>query len=897
MRPEHWVYTIPLRLRSLFRRKQADLELDDELRDHVEQKTEEYVANGLAPKEARRQALLEMGGLEKRKEECRDTRRVSWLQDFVQDVRYGLRILRKSPGFATVVVLTLALGIGANTAIFSAVNGILFEPLSYPHADRLMAIWADSPRRTNPTDISLADFQDIAARKQMFDQAGAAETSDQWLTGYGAPEVPDTQRVTGNFFSVFGVKPLFGRPILPTDVQPGHGQVAVLSYDLWRAHFRGDPRILGKTITMTEVGGKSGPKPYVIVGVMPPGFGFSIFHGRSRMVWIPLVPRPMERTNRLMSDKFAVVRARSGLTVDDVNAQLLSLSTLLAREHPDSNENRIFWAESLRDLVVKNARTGLFVLWAAVSFLLLIACVNISSVGLARGWGRRREVAIRYALGATGVRVVRQFLTESLILALAGGATGVGLAYGGVRLLRVLAPPGTPRVDQVRLDLVALGYALAISVLAGVLFGLVPAIQISNRKLGGTLKEIGGFSLPALVARHPRRLRSALVICEVALCLILVIASALAMRSFEKLTEVPLGFRTDHILTQFVNISPGLCKSEQPCFAFDGVLNRVRGLPGVEGAALSSGTPLSGGMILDEFAIQGQPLPSTEQGTAWAEELEVSPGYFRTMGISLLRGRSFAPGDAAGAALVAIVNEDLARRYFSGHALGKHVSEGSDGHGHILWAEIVGVVNDSRDISPSRSPWAELYFPFDQAHKFPSGSLVVRTVTDPESLAPLIREQVWAVDKNAPVTHVQTLDRAVSQALSQPRFRTTLLGAFGALGLVLAMVGIYGVLSYSVGQRTHEIGVRMAFGAGPASVLRMVIGEGMALTTAGIIIGVGGALGLTRFMRSLLFEIAPSDPATFVVVASVLALVALAACYIPARRAMKVDPMAALRYE
>ncbi len=877
-------------LRTLFRKREAEREMDEELRAYLEASAEEKMRSGMSREEAFRAARVEMGSAEAVKEQIREAGWERAIDSLWQDIRYGARMLRKSPGFTAVVVLTLALGIGANTAIFSAVYGILLKPLDYPHSGRLVTITgAFTPQGSSGFFLSYPEFEAIRSRSNDFQQIAAWNEWPLRLTGSGAPEELLATKVTGDYFSTFGMKPVIGRPILPSDCHTGRDRVVVISYGLWRSHFDANTAILGKAITL-------GGKPSEVIGVMPPEFDSHGAQARIRRVWAPLVPPVVERTARGWRDHGIIARLKPGVTLSRANAHLRALSALLAEEYPTTDKGWVMSAERLQDSIVKRARAGLLVLLAAVSLVLLIACANVSNLVLGRAWARRKEAAIREAIGATRFRLFRQFLVECILLGLAGGALGLALGVWGVSVLRAIAPPYTPRVNQVQLDLAVFGYAFGLSLFSAVLFGIVPSLRISREQLDEALREGRSAGRPAIEGRRAGWLRGALVVTEVALAFLLLIASALTIRSFRKLTSTPLGFRTDRLLTMGVDLSRSVCGHAAPCrAAFSQIARRVASLPGVESVALSSMTPMSG-LATYSFSVEGQPKPKFDWQEPSAEYVEVSPGYFQTMGIEILRGRAFTSQDTAGAGPVAIVSRALARRYFSGDALGKliHVSSQPG------WATIVGETNDARDISPSSQPKPELYLPFDQAHPFkvfPSATLLVRTAAKPAVIFPFIRRQVWTVDKEAPVSDLETGDEIVSEAVANPRFRTLLLGVFGGLGLVLALGGIYGVLQYAANQRRHEIGVRTALGAGPSDILLLMLRQGLLLTLAGIAIGLCGALALTRFLRSLLFGVTPTDPGTFAGAAFLLVAVALAACYVPAKRAARTDPMSVLRNE
>jgi putative ABC transport system permease protein len=817
----------------------------------------------------------------------------------IQDVRYGLRMLAKAPGFTAIAVLTLALGIGANTAIFSAVNGIVLRPLPYANPSQLVTIQAHKMWKIANTEImgnvSLPFDVWEAAQKQTpaIAQMALYQDNDVTISGDNAPEKVSGVYVSSDFFPVLGVRPLAGRPILPGDTQPGAKLVAVASYALWRERWGGDKHAIGRTIVLDQ-------KTYTLVGVMPEAFDFGLY-AEPKGVWLANIPDP----GQVSESSTAIARLKKGVTLQDVNAQLKTISPRFSKDLTVFGMGMTLGASSI-EANASDLNNALVILLGAVGFVLLIACVNVSGLLLARGWSRQREVSIREALGASRLRIVRQFLTESVLLALAGGAVGLLFSLWGVHILQIITPKDSPEHGQFLLNTNLLWFTLAVSLLAGILFGLAPAMQASAKRVGWMIKGSFGAAIAGSSARRPRRLRGALVIIEVALAVVLVIGATLVVRSFGKLTSVKLGFRTDHIVTMTANFSKSVCdpddeKKVQACFlASQSVLDRIRATSGVQSAAVASGAPLAGWRILFQLRIKGQAQAVSLDTGAIIARRDISPDYFRTLGVRLLAGRGFTDVDVNGSPLVAIVDETFAEKYLDGKPLGKQVSTDAAGHNkkeEPKWMEVVGEVSDTHDVNLENKPSAEIFIPVGQSSYFSATSFIARTAVDPAVMVSALRQAIWSVDKDAPITDVKTMDQLVAESVADQHFQAVLLSAFGGLGLILAMIGIYGVISFSVTQRTREIGVRMALGAQPGNVLRMVIREGMLLAGGGIIVGVGGGLALTRFMRSLLFEVKPTDPATFVGVAAVLVIVALAACWIPARRAMRIEPMEALRYE
>lgn len=893
-RLESWLSWFPW-----YRRRAREAELERELRDHLELEAEEQRAAGLSPKEAAQAAHRALGNSLKVEEDVRAAWGFQWFETLAQDVLYAFRMLRKSPGFTAVAVLTLALGIGANTAIFSAAYSILLRPLPYQDSSRLVTIGALAPGDfIGGSDLSMPAIEKIKSRTHAFDQVISVEFEVTRLSGPDAPEILMTGYVSGNYFPALGVKPLLGRLILPPDAQTGSPHVVVLSYAFWRKHFNGDPRIVGKQIDLAGGYYMDTPSaPYTVVGIAPASFASPGYYGWDYDVWIPRLPRG-EDYPYLGGDNFTVARLLPGVTVEQANEQLRSLSLALGEQYPQEDKGQNLHAQLLQEMIVQKSRLALLVLLGAVGFLLLIACVNVSNLSLARGWARLREIAIRETLGATRLRVVSQLLTETILLALLGCALGLLLGYFGVGVLRANAPAGTPRVGEIGLYAAVFWYALGISVAAGIAFGLGPALQVSGRNLPVILKSSRTTPLLAEGKRRPGRYRNILIISEVALSVALFIGSVLMIRSFDKLISVPLGLRTDHILTMEADLDPAVYKKgQQASEALDQMLDRIRSLPGVQLAAIADYPPLEGGGIRTVVTVEGQPATPPGQPGPSTKVVEVDASYFSVLGIRLLQGRNFTLADSPNSQAVGIVNQAFAKKFLGGDAIGKRLQNGVDKKKKPLWRNIVGVVSDARDENPAQAPAPELYQPFFGTDSPSGGVFLVRTSMDPDTLAPAIRDEIWAVSKSTVIDETKTMDQIAAKTVAEPKFQTFLLASFAVLGLLLAVVGIYGVISYSVSQRTHEIGVRLALGAGPHDILRFVVGNTMLLALAGIGIGLAVSFALTRYLRSLLFEVKPTDPLTFACVALLFLLVALAACYLPAHRATRVDPMVALRYE
>lgn len=887
------------------RRKRMLEDLDRDIRDHIERETQENVDRGMAPDEARCAALRKFGNVRRVREETREIWYMRWVEELSQDVHFGLRMLRKSPAFAAVAIFTLALGIGANTTIFSVVNGVLLEPLPYADASRLLTIKSEvneSGANQKEQGISLPDAEDVrfactSCEAMAVYQAGwASRIRTDWM-----PDNVGTSFVSASFFPLLGVAPLLGRPILPSDVQPGAANVVVLNYQLWQDDFGGDSAVLHRSLLIEGT-------LHEIIGVMPREFHFPL---ASKGLWLPLIPDARESAARNARFYSIVVRPKRGVRPKEVNAELAALAGRLSAVYPKTNASQQLTVEPLDDQGLSRVRNGLLMLLGAVGFVLLIACVNTSALLVARSWARQREVGVRMALGATRWRLIRQFLTESVLLALAGGIVGCLLSIWGIHFLRAVAPANTPRIDRVALDGNVFWFVIGISLLSSILFGLLPALQVSFLRVAGSPNNPPSGWPGRGGSNQSRRLYRALECLEIALSVILAVGALLMVRSFEKLIHVDRGVRTDHLLTMHVTWSEGACgyTAREKCKASDiEALSRLRTIPGVEMAALSQGFALMGGAYgAGTVYVEGRPGNQLE--SQWPKAGDpgasfpfiadhiISSDYFAVLGIRLLGGRDFNSTDVVTSQSVAIVNDSFRRSFLDGNALGKRFAVRNDKQGHPEWMQIIGVVSDDRDMRLNTPPAPMYYVSVTQEGYFNVSDFVVRTSGNPVALAGVIEKQIWAIDKDSPIQDVITLDQNISDSVAKPRFITSLLSVFAILGLLLAMVGIYGVISYAVVQRTHEIGVRIAIGAGPSEIARLFVGEGLIVAVVGIAIGFAGALGLTRFLRSMLFEVRLADPMTFVCVALVFIAVSLTASYIPARRAMRVDPMVALRHE
>ncbi|MHB8525981.1 MAG: ABC transporter permease [Candidatus Acidiferrales bacterium] len=811
------------------------------------------------------------------------------MNTLLQDMRYALRVMAKSPGFTAVAVLTLALGIGANTAIFSVVNSSLLRPLPFHKSGQLVDLWGRSSLFDFPNlGMSLPDIADIRAQDTMFSTIAPYSYASMTETGRGTPHQIDGAEVSADFFPMLGMKPLYGRLFTKAEMQPGQDREVILSFSMWQKEFGSDPHAIGKSITLDD-------KTYTVIGVMP--LQQHLDFVTSGELWAPFASSKEELADRGKKGTIAIARLKPGRTVKEAQAELDTIAVRLAKTYPDADKNWRFHAVSLDSDLLGDARAPLLILLVAVGFVLLIACANVGNLLLSRGWARRRELAIRSTLGATRGRVVRQLLAESLLMALIGGACGLVLAIWGVDALKTLLPTDTPRIKDLSIDQAVLWFTLGASILAGILFGLAPALLASRLDLSAAMKEGGaGAQIGGASTKH-NLLRRLLVVGEVALAMVLVIGATLALRSFARLRSVNLGFRPEHVLTMSIGVPPRkFPKPEQVVAYMRQILTLTRGISGVENAGASEYPPLSG--IKGESTVHTDATP-TNAPSPTTEANRATPGYFHALGVPLMAGRVFTDADTSGAPEVYVVNQAFAEKFFGrASPIGKRIWTNMDKNKKPKWGQIVGEIGNTRDLTTKDAPEPEFFAAYDQLEK-PGGAiwLVVRTKTEPLALVSAIQDRIWSLDKAQPVENIKSMDQMVASANAAPRFQTMLLGIFGALGLLLAMVGIYGVISYSVTQRTHEIGIRMALGAEPAQVMRLILAQGLKLALAGVVIGIIAAFALTRLMSSLLFGVSATDPLTFACVAVVLTIVALVACYVPARRAMRVDPMVALRYE
>lgn len=810
------------------------------------------------------------------------------MREMLQDLRFGWRMLAGNPGFTAVAIIALALGIGANTAIFSVVNAVALRPLPIHQPGRVVAVHERFTQIGLPSiGVSAPDFADISRLTNIFQNTAVLSSRNFNLTGAGRPERVNGFLVSRDFFQLIGVKPILGRWLLPSEDKPGAGRVAVLSEGLWKGAFGADPHIIGKTITLDG-------ENFTVVGVMPASFDLP---NMMPDLWTPLALTPAqldpvkERDHQWL---YMLARLRPGVTMVQAQTALNSVVSRLMREYPNFFPPHIGYGMNVVQLLpdlIGNTGKFLFVLLAAVGFVLLIACSNVANLMLARATARSREMAVRAALGAGRLRIVRQLLTESVLLAAIGGAIGLVLAVWGVELLKTIGPSNVPRLNKATVDGTVLAFTAVAALVAGILFGLVPALDASKPNLHETLKE-GGRSGSAGAGRQ--RLRNLLVIGEVALTLVLLVGCFLMIESFNHLLNVNPGFDPHNVLTlQMTLPDTQYSKPAQITGFYNTLLNRVAHLPGVESAGAVDVLPFSQFGNSGSFNIEGQP-PRAGLILPHADVRRIMPGFFSTLRVPLKRGRVFTDGDTASSLHVAIIDDVLAREYWPKQdPIGHRVAMISS---TPQWYTVVGIVGNVRNRGFSAPRKGVLYFPLAQWPKTHM-SLVIRTASDPGGIAGAVRQAVASIDRQQPVYGVKTMEQYVSESVTDQRLAVFLLAAFAALALILAAVGIYGVISYSVSQRTHEIGVRAALGAQQGDILKMVLRQGLWLALLGAGAGIVAALGLTQLMASVLYEVKPSDPLAFVVVAPVLIAVALLACYVPARRATKVDPTIALRHE
>jgi predicted permease len=882
------VRTIWLRILSLCQRRGVKREIDEELRFHLEQRTAENLAAGMTPEDAAREARRRFGNVQSVREECCETKGANFGEVTWQDVRFGLRMLRKSPGFLTAVLFILALGIGANTAVFSVANAVLLKPLPYREPGRIVNVWKQQSRGAIRTNMDQADFKELREQGQLFECVAAHRVRRVYLQGLGPPRHLQAEQVSPSLFPLLGVRPALGRGFLPEEEQEGNDHVVVLSDAFWRDYFAGSPEVIGKSLNLD---GQS----YSVIGVMPPAFRFP-FMDRTPF-WLPLV---LERKDRPFDSAcFALARLKPGVTEKQARGRMAVVAQRLVDRHPE-NAGSTFTVNGFLDDLFGDYRRMLLLSLGATGFVLLIACSNVANLLLVRAGVRQREVAVRLALGASHGRVWRQMLTESLVLSLAAGLLGLLAAHGTMRGLISFCPAEIPRMDETCIDTTVLLFSLSVSVITGLVFGLMPAWKVADIQLVQALKEGQPQSSGG---RGWQRIHGGLVITQIAVSLVLLAGGALLIRSLIALQRIDLGFRPEHLLRVRLELPEvKYPKDAQRNAFFEQLLEGVRSLPGVQSAAIGD---LLGHGNVEYFSAEGSPSANAAE-RSWAICQMVSPGYIETLGFRVLKGRTFTQADLPGGECrylpsgqviypledKIVVDEKFARDYFpEGDPVGQRIQyeEG------MRIGTIVGVVATFHDFEHLSPVQGRIYRPMHMYWYVKD--VIIRSEGDPLRVAAAVRAQVTALDKEQAISKVETAETALAQMLAPRRFNTMLIGLSGGIALVLAAIGIYGLVSYSVSQRTHEIGVRMALGASRTDVTKLALRQGARLILLGMAVGILGSFVTTRLLTGLLFEVRPDDPVVLVCVVAALLIVAFAACYIPARRAAKIAPMEALRSE
>ena len=893
-----WKEEVRKRLSRVNLEPAHEAEIVEELAQHLEDVYQRSLRAGASKREAQSAALKELATDDLLQKEMRRSQTPfkesavaggptssSIVADLLHDLRYAARLQRKNPAFTIIAIIALALGIGANTAIFSVVNTVLLRPLPYKDPERLVMVWEDATKQGYPRDTpAAANFVDWRDQSQNFEGMAAIADESFNLTGSGDPERLEGRRVSATMFPLLGVEPQIGRVFTAAEDQSGAQRVVVLSYPLWQRRFGGDPGIIGQSLTLN---GES----YVVVGVMPARFQFP---SSDDQAWVPIALTQQDAGNRNRHYLQVLGRLKPGVSLTQAQSEMSTIAARLQQQYPQSNAELGAVVQPLQEHLVGDIKPALLVLLGAVGLVLLIACANVANLLLARAAVRQKEIAVRVALGAKRSRLIRQFLTESVLLSTLGGLVGLAIAYGGLILLKAFIPENISQAREISIDVKVLAFTFLVSVATGLIFGLAPAIQAARFNQIDTLKE-GGRD--AATGGSGQRLRGLLVTAEVAISLVLLIGAGLLINSFLRLRNVDPGFRTDNLLTMKIVLpEPKYEEMARRSAFYTELVNRVQSLAGVRSAAVTSNLPLyrQGNSI--SIGIEGQPAPPPGQERIVVTRI-ISPGYLDTMSIPVLRGRGLTEQDTETTPNVVVISETMARRYWPGEdAVGKRIAVGRIRKPED-WVQVVGVAKDVRQFELNAEPKPQMYLTYRQMGFFDSRDLVVKTDVDPASMAATVRKAVWEIDKDQPVSNIQTMDQILAESIARQRFSMLVLAIFAAVALVLAGVGIYGVMSYSVAQRTHEIGIRMALGAQTGAVLKLAVGYGMKLVIAGIAIGLIAAFALTRVMSTLLFGVTATDPTTFALISLLLIAVAVLASYVPARRATRVNPIIALRYE
>ena len=888
------------KLRGLFRKRSLDNQLEEEINEHLDLLIEENIRRGMSPQKAHLAARQDFGAVEQVKETYRERRGLPMLESFLQDLRYGARTLRKNPGFTVVAILTLALGIGSSTAIFSVVNTLLLRPLPFADSSRLVILQEAVPKIVpGKFPVSAPDVADFRRINHVFEDLGAFSSLTMDLSGSGSPVRVHAARTSAAVFRLLGTAPAIGRTFTEDEDQSGHN-IVILAYAIWQTQYGGDAGIIGRKVLLNR-------QPYSVIGVMPRNFefpsqGLSFF--TPAQVYVPIALNPFELSNRGDNFDFGVLaKLRRGVSLSAANADMMIAASQVQQLYPPEARGNIILEASvtpLNDLIVGPTKTLLLLLLGAVGLLLLIACANVANLLLARGAERQKEIAVRVALGAGRFRLIRQLLVESSLLGILGGAVGLFLAYAGLKGLVILAEQILPRAQEISLDPYVLLFALGISILSGLLFGTIPAFATTRTDLSETLKE-GGRSASATRSQH--RIRDAFVIAQIALAMLLVVGSGLLIRSFVRARETNPGFRSENLISLSIALPTSEYKQQSQAQTFyDRLITQTHSLPGVVSVGISSDLPLNSTWT-HLFTPEGHESEQKTGVPANSHTL-VDADYFQTLGIPLIRGRFFNEAEMRGRDSAVIISEGMAKRYWPGEdPVGRRLKWGN-AVAQNPWITIVGVVGDMKQGPLDAETRPHTYEPFMHICTGPFAfglctdrNILVRTQASPDSIVPAIRNIVRQLDSEQPIGKVIAIDALLAASLAPRRFNTFLLAVFATGALALAAIGVYGLLAYNISQQTRELGLRLALGAQPSDILRMVLGKGLRLAAIGLAIGIAAALGLTRLMDTLLYNVTATDPVTFAGVAALLILVALAACWIPARRAMRIDPADALRYE
>ena len=895
-----WKQELKARLARLNLSPERELEIIEELSQHLEEEYEQALDRGAREDQAHLEVLNELNLPSSLADELRRIerpaaepppvapvmRRTSWFAEIGQDLRYAFRMLVKNPGFTLVALVALALGIGANTAIFSVVNAVLLRPLPFKDPEQLVMIWENAAHYGFPKNTpSPANFLDWQRQNTVFQGMAAMAPVSFNLTGTGEPERLDARRVSANLFDLLGMRPVLGRNFIAAEDKPG-SHVVILSYGIWQRRFGSDREIIGRPLTLS---GKS----YTVVGVMAPGLRLPSYEsGSVDQLWVPLAFTNEEAASRGNHYLEVIARMKPAVTLAQARSEMEAIAAHLAKTYPEENVRVGAVVNSLQQELVGEIKPALLLLLGAVAFVLLIACANVANLLLARGAVRRKEIALRLAIGASQSRLARQFLAESVLLALLGGGVGLLFAVEGMHLLKSFIPTTVTEAAAIAIDTRVLIFTFLVALLTGIIFGFVPVSQLSTIPVSDTLKEAGRDSSGG---ESSQRLRNILIIGEVAVSFVLLIGAGLLINSFVRLRNLDPGFSADHLLTMKVDLSEiKYPNRERRIGFFDEVLRRVRAIPGVKSVAVAGNLPLTYNGDSMPIGIEGVPDPPPDERRDVIYRA-VGPGYFNTMGIALLRGRAFTDADNADSRYVVVIGEKTADYFWPGeNPIGKRLKPGSS-TSEAPWREVIGVVKDVRQNDFVAAPRMQMYFTYRQLRDLAPNALVVRTNVSPMSLAGQVRDAIWSVDKEQTVSDIDTMEHIVATAVARQRFSMLLLAVFAGVALLLAAVGIYGVMSYSVAQRTREIGIRIALGARRADILRMTIIQGLRLVLTGLVGGLIAAVFLTRVMQSLLFGVSATDPLTFLSISLVLVAVAFLASYLPALRATKVDPIVALR--